>query len=138
MRNFARAPVQYIREEQDGSLTGREQLKDGEEGERNAFASAYAGFSVLCCLSQPGVRIGLKPDRLGRSWCNGGEWIHGRRGRCRQCSWWAFLDRVEAGIGGDAIEPGAKGRVALEGVKVLPGTEHGLLHEIFRLLQRPQ
>ena len=51
MRNFARAPVQYIREEQDGPLTRREQLKNGEEGERNAFTSAVAGFRVVCRLS---------------------------------------------------------------------------------------
>src|SRR5256885_16384711 len=78
MRNFARAPVQHIREEQDGSLTGREQLENREEGERNAFASAYAGFRGVCCPSQPVIRERLKPEWLGRSWRNGGEGVYGR------------------------------------------------------------
>src|ERR1700737_2839116 len=131
MRNFACAPVQDIREEQDGPLTGREQLKDGEEGQRNAFASAVAGFRVVCHLGQPEVWEGLKPGRLGKSLRDGSEWIDGRRGRCRQRAWWPFPECVEAGVGRDGIQPGAKRGAAFEGVKVLPGTQHGLLYQVF-------
>ena len=45
-------PIQHIAEQQDGPLTGREQLQDGEEGERDAFMSAIACRRVLRRLGQ--------------------------------------------------------------------------------------
>jgi len=62
-----------------------EELKNGEEGERDALAPAIMRFRVLR-LGQPAVREGLKPGGLGASFRKGTAWIGGRKGGLRQRS----------------------------------------------------
>jgi hypothetical protein len=74
MRDLACVPVQHIREEQDGPLAGREELKDGEEGERDALAPGIERFRVVRRLGQPAVREGFQPGGLGASSRKGTAW----------------------------------------------------------------
>src|SRR5713101_6670409 len=98
-------PIQHIAEQQDGPLTGREQLKPGRLG--------------------PGCRD--REQRIGF-----GSKPHRQRTRL------AFLKRIEADIGRDLIEPGPQRGLTLEGVAVLPGAQHRLLHQILGIMPGPQ
>ena len=57
-----------------------------------------------------------------------------RRGRLRP----APGDQVEAGVGGDPVEPGPERRPALEGLPAPPGPEERLLHGVLGVLERPE
>ncbi len=118
-------------------MAGREQLQGGEEGKRNALVSAIARFWVFRRLSQPAVRERFKPERLGTPGRNRPRWVPHRRGCGRQGARQAFLERIEAGVGRNRVEPGAQRSRALEreGVKVPPGTQHGFLHRILGIVQ---
>src|SRR5688500_10823441 len=48
----------------------------------------------------------------------------------------AAFEVGEADVGGDAVEPGADRRPALEGVVRLPGAQERLLHEVLGLVGR--
>jgi hypothetical protein len=55
----------------------------------------------------------------------------------------AAFERIEAGVGGDLVEPGAKrsaliGAAALEARKAAPGTQIGLLHKVVGFVKRTQ
>src|SRR6266699_1916146 len=131
-------PIQHIAEQQDGPLTGREQLQDGKEGERDTFVSAIACRRVLRRLGQPAVRERLKPCGLGPS-CRDREQRIGFGSKPhRQRARLAFLERIEEDVGRDLIEPGPQRGLTLEGVAVLPGAQHRLLHQILGIMQRPQ
>src|SRR5579864_3430712 len=123
-------PIQHIAEQQDGPLTGREQLQDGEEGERDTFVSAITCCRVLCRLGQPAVGERLKPGGLSPG-CRDREQRIGFGSKpYRQRARLAFLERIEANVGRDLIEPCPQRGLTLEGVAVLPGAQHRLLHQI--------
>jgi hypothetical protein len=42
---------------------------------------------------------------------------------------------VQAGVGGDAVQPGAEAGAALKLLAAPPGTQHGLLHQVLGVLE---
>jgi hypothetical protein len=48
------------------------------------------------------------------------------------------LDRIQADVGGDAIEPGSKRNRAPEGMPPLPRASQGVLHGVLSLVDRAQ
>jgi hypothetical protein len=73
-------------------------------------------------LVEQAVRVRLQPQHL----------TSGRRLRA------AFGEQVEAGVGGDPVQPGSKGRPPLEGLPPSPGAQEGLLHGVLGVLERSQ
>jgi len=100
--------------------------------------SAIACRRVLRRLGQPAVRERLKPGGLGPG-CRDREQRIGFGSKPhRQRARLAFLECIEEDIGRDLIEPGPQRGLTLEGVAVLPGAQHRLLHQILGIMQRPQ
>ncbi len=116
----------------------REQLEGDEKSQRDAFASGKACCRILRCLGQPTVRERFQPGGLSPGRGQGQEGISFGSKRGGQCARRAFLEHVEAGVGRNPVEPGAQRSLALEGISVLPGSQHGLLHQILSLVQGPQ
>jgi hypothetical protein len=50
----------------------------------------------------------------------------------------APVDRIEAGVGGDPVEPGPQRRAALEPGEVAPGAQERLLHQVLGVLDRAE
>ena len=48
------------------------------------------------------------------------------------------VEEVEAGVGGNAVEPGPEGRAAREAQALAPGPQQGLLHQILGVLERAE
>jgi hypothetical protein len=48
------------------------------------------------------------------------------------------VEEVQAGVGGDPIEPRAKRRATLEALALAPGAQEGLLHQVLRILERAE
>jgi hypothetical protein len=44
--------------------------------------------------------------------------------------------RIKTGIGGDAVEPGAKRPTSIEALEAAPGAQIGLLNSVLRFVQR--
>ena len=68
------------------------------------------------------VGVGLQPVHL----------------RLRRNATWAPRQSVQAGIGGDPVQPRAERRPALEARALSPRTEERLLGEVLRLLERAE
>jgi hypothetical protein len=133
--NLACTPIQHVREQQDGPLARGEQLKGGEESQRNTLLSAIAGFRILRRLGQPTRRKRLKPECLRLPLGNRSVRVPRRRGGGRQPSRRVFLEEVQAAIGRNLVQPGAQRSWTLlfERVNVTPSAQHRLLHGIFGL-----
>jgi hypothetical protein len=46
--------------------------------------------------------------------------------------------RVQAGVGGDPVQPGPNARLALEALPCAPGPQQDLLHVVFGLVEGPE
>ena len=113
---LARRVSEYVTQDQHGALPGRQVLQCRGEGELDALALFVAGVrSEQAALeAEPFVRVGLQPDRFGHRF--GGAVVGVGRGRVvdRQHPLRPPLDRLQAGVGGDLVEPGAKRASPLE------------------------
>jgi hypothetical protein len=87
---------------------------------------------------EPLVRERLHPDGLDQWLAQvvvgiGGRPVIGRTHPLRPA-----LDQVEASVGGDSIEPGAKRALRLEPRQPAPGAEEGLLESVLGVIDRAQ
>jgi len=76
-------------------------------------------------VQQP-VRVGLQPRHLGTL------------GSGRDVATLAGLELLQAGGGGDPVQPGAQRSASLEGVQVLPGPQQGLLGGVLGVVEGAQ
>jgi hypothetical protein len=109
-------------------LPRRQQLNRCDERELDRFLLDELGFGPVVGrreLVQQAIGIRLKPWNRGQ----------GPRRLVGFCAG-APLERIQAGIRGDAVEPRSKGRAASECPPVTPRAQEGLLDEIFRVLER--
>ena len=100
-----------VAEDEDGALTGRQQLQGGDEGQRDGFQGLKPGVGSGCTVGEPlqqDVGVRLEPERLaqpgglGRVRPGGGALISGRRladrsaSRQRLVATWYSQVRTEA------------------------------------------
>src|SRR5215472_10677485 len=117
-----------VAEDQHRPLAWRQVLECRDEGEFDTFALLIAGVRTGWALeTEARVRVRLKPDgvvhrgpscdvRIGR-----GCVVH------RQHPLWPSLDRAQAGVGRDPVQPRAERASPFEPGKAAPGPEQGLL-----------
>ena len=95
----------------------------GDEGELDALALLVArlGRGVALPDAERLVRVGLDPDRLDQGLARVAVRVGGGAVVDRQHPLGPALDRGQTGVGGDRVEPGAKGASALEAAQSPPG-----------------
>src|SRR5205807_8418489 len=100
--------AEYVAEDQNRALSARDVLQGGDERELDAFALLVTGIGRRELILEFGaqVRVRLQPDGLD-------EWLRQRIvrvGRGTVVDWehslGPSLDRLQAGVRGDPIEPG--------------------------------
>ena len=124
-------PAENVAQHERGALAGRQQLKGGDECQFDGLAFDHDGlradFWVVAGddLVQQPVGVGLQPWDLGERVQLG----HLPR---------TAPDRVQADVGGDAVEPGPDERLALEALAAAPRPQVGLLHGVCGLVEGRQ
>jgi hypothetical protein len=130
---FAGREAEDVAEDQYGALACGQVLKCRDEGELDALALLIAGLRAgqAAAESQPRIRVGFQPHRLG-DWLGGVVvGVGGGPVVEREHASGPPLDRSEAGVGGDLVEPGADRASALEPWQGAPGAQQRLLQGIF-------
>jgi hypothetical protein len=132
-------PVQHVAQDQHGALPGGQVLQRGDQGQPHALPRR----DDLGWIGGPGAhqRVGnglqprnLRPRRGQRSF---GVLARGAdAGRQRPPA--AGLQRAQAGVGRDPVQPGPQRRPPLEFAVGPPGADHGLLHLVFGIVDRAQ
>jgi hypothetical protein len=131
-------PTQHLAQDQHGPLPRREVLEGGDEGELDALADRGQLGWVAVLGDDAGIGDGLHPRLFGPGEALEGVGGVGRTEVHRLGPPLAATKLVEAHVGGDAVQPRAQRRAALEGVETLPGPDHGLLHGVVGLERRAE
>ena len=123
--------AEHVAEDQHGALPRGQVLERGDEGELDCSRAARS--------ARPGrprprvrarVRVGLEPDRLAQRLAEAVVWVGRGRVVDREHALGPPLDRAQAGVGRDPIEPGAKRASTLEAWQPAPGAEQRLLQRV--------
>jgi RNA polymerase sigma factor (sigma-70 family) len=131
--------AEHLPEQEYRPLPCGQVLQAGDEREPQALAHGNDGRGVSGVRGDQRVRNRLQPGHIGSGRPGQGVGVAGRTAQAgRQRPPAALLKRRQAGIGGDAVEPGTQRRPALEGAVGPPGPQIGLLHQIFGLVGRAE
>ena len=116
LAGLLRRESEHLAQDQDGALVGGEQLegRDERELDRLALLVARVGRGVAVLDAEGLVGVGLDPDRLDHRLADAAVRVGRRAVVDRQDALRAPLDRVQAGVGGDPVEPGAQRAPPLE------------------------
>jgi hypothetical protein len=136
--HFTGLPPKDFAQDQHGSLLRRQVLERGDERETDRLAGfgKFGGVAIL--REHPSVEHGLDPRVLGEP---GRQRRGSRRRRAevhRTGAALRTLQHVETHVRGDAVEPRAERRPALEVVDVAPSADHRLLHCVLGLETRTE
>ena len=132
-------PAQHVAQDQHGALPGGQVLQGGDQGQPHALPRR----DDLGWIGGPGAhqRVGnglqprnLRPRRGQRSFRVLAR--AAKAGRQRPAA--AVLQRAQAGVGRDPVQPGPQRRPPLEVAVGPPGPDHGLLHLVFGIVDRAQ
>jgi hypothetical protein len=115
-------------------------LEGGDEGQLHALAPLVAGLGggqpVL--QAEALVGVGLQPDRLDQRLARTLVGVGGRPVVDRQHALRPPGDGVEAGVGGDPVEPAPKRAAALEPGQPPPGPQQGVLEGVLGVVNRAE
>ena len=137
--HLARTEAEDVAQDQHGDLAWRQDLQGGHECKRDRFLLVVAGLRAGRHAEgafEEGVGIRLQPEDLAesgrRGWFDVGHVpLLGRPAAGR-------ATRVEAGVGGDPVEPGSQRGVSLEPPEAPPGGQQGLLKGVLGILHRTE
>ena len=126
LRDVLRRPAEHVPQDQHGPRARREVLDCDQVRQLDRLPRDGDGLRLVRVargqlVEQP-VRVGLQPQHLAA----------GRRLRA------ALGEQVQAGVGGDPVQPGPERRPPLEGLPPPPGTQERLLHGVLGVLERPE
>ena len=141
MRASPRArSVACLAQDQDRPLARRQLLHRRDEGEleRLELLVAGVGRGVAVLDLQRLVRVGLEPDLLADRVARGLVGIGRGPVLDRQQPPLAAGDDVEAGVGGDLVEPGAQRGAATEAAEPAPDPQPRLLQRVLGVVQRAE
>src|SRR6266581_3307959 len=132
-------PAQRVSQDQRGALPGGQILQGGDQGQPRALPRR----GDLGWIGGPGaherVGNGLQPRNLRPRRGQRSVRVLARAAKAgRQWPTAAVLQRAQAGVGRDPVQPGPQRRAALEVAVGPPGTDHGLLHLVFGIMDRAQ
>ena len=130
-------PSQHLTEDQHGSLAGRQVLQGTDERQADRFPGDRDLAGIAVVGQHAAVWDRLDPGRLA-------VYRAERRpvGDLRSADVHrpgaplATVEHVEADVGGDAVQPRAQRRAALEAVVGAPGPDHRLLGRVLGLERR--
>src|SRR5579859_3324286 len=132
-------PAQHVAQDQHGALPGGQVLQGGDQGQPRALPRR----GDLGWIGRPGadqcVGNGLQPRNLRprRGQRSFGVFAWGAQAR-RQRPAAGVLQRAQAGVGRDPVQPGPQRRPPLEFAVRPPGTNHRLLHLVLGIVNRAQ
>ena len=139
--HFARVEPEDIAQDKHGELARRQDLKGGDEGQRDGFGLLVAGLRaerhVNGAALEKGIGIWLEPDdlaepgRLGRFNIGQAPLLVGRASAGR-------ATRVETPVGGDPVQPGTQRGASLEPFEALPGGQQRVLQGVLGVLEGPE
>ena len=115
-------------------------LQCGGERELDALALFVASVrpEQAALEPEPLVGVGLEPDRFGDRFGGAVVGVGRRRVVNRQHPLRPPLDRLQAGVGGDLVEPGTKRAAPLEPCQPAPGAQQRLLQGVLRVRDRAE
>ena len=120
-RDVLRRPVEHVAQDQHRALARREQLDHGQERELDRLAREQRRVRLLVGRQQR-VRVGLQPRDVAE------------RAQRRHAPLLG-LDRVQARVGGDLVQPRAQVLVVLELGPFAPRPQQRLLHQVLGVLE---
>ena len=130
LRHLPGREAEHLAQNQDRPLRRRQMLERSDEGKLEGLALLVASVGRRVTSVELLVRIRLDPNRLD-------ERLTGFEGRAarravvdRKDALWPPRDRVQAGIGGDPVEPGAKRTATLELLQPAPCPQEGVLQRV--------
>jgi hypothetical protein len=138
-RDLRRRPIEGVAQEQDRALAWRQQLQGRDQGQPQARPRGEDGRRIVLLRAEQGVREGLHPRHLPRE----GQRCLGVIARPdesrREGPTLPALQRGEAGVRGDPVEPGTqRGATLVVALARPPGPQQRLLDQIFPFLNRPE
>ena len=139
-----RRPPEHVAQDEHRSAPGRQVLEGGDERELDRLATDGDRVGLVVPVGDglpQAVGEGLQPRDVGprHHLVVAGTGV----GRRRAEVLWQHAagpsgECVEAGVGGDPVQPGAQGRPALELLEVPPRPQEGLLDEVLGLVDRTE
>ena len=112
-------------------------LQRGDERELDALALLVAGVRAgeRVVERQLGVRVRLDPHRFGERNAGAVVRVGGRPVVDRQHQLGPALDRLQADVGRDRVQPRAQRAAAFEGLQPPPRAQQRLLQRVLRILR---
>ena len=109
-------------------------LQGGDEGQLHALAQLVARVGRREAVGQALVGVRLHPHRLDDRLAGPHMRVRRRPVVDRQHPLGAAGDDVQAGAGGDRVEPRAQGAAPLEALEAAPPAQLGILQRILRVV----
>ena len=131
--------AEHVTQHEHGHLTRRQELEGGHEREGDRLALFVASRGVgrpVDHAVEECVGDGLEPDDLAEA--RGLRRVDSRHVPLLRRSSRRRAPRVEAPVGRDAVQPGAKRRAAFERGEALPRGEQGVLQRVLGVADRAQ
>jgi len=130
LRHLPRAPCKDVAEDQHCALAGRKDLHERDEGQGDALLLVEVRGWVGRIAQKPiGIRLEMR-YRHDRRWAPG-PFFGPEESRPPSSG-----QLVQAGVGGDPVEPSTEWRPPLERSDPSPGLEQGLLEQVIGVRQR--
>jgi hypothetical protein len=131
---------QHVAQDQDSPLSCRQVLQRRREGKLDPLSLLVAGVRAerAAVEGEPLVRVGLEPDRLEHRLRRAVVRVGRRRVVDRQHAFRAAFDCLQARVGGDLVQPGAKRASPLEPRQPPPGAEQRLLQRVLGVRHRAE
>ena len=131
---------EHVSKDQDPALPGRDVLQGCDERELDALALLIAGVGGgerVLEFDAP-VWVGLDPDGLDERFREWIVWVGRGAVVDREHSVGPSLDRLQAGVGGDRVEPGFERAAAFESGQRSPRAQQRFLERVLGVLHRAE
>ena len=131
---------EHVAQDQHGALARRQVLQRGDERQLDALALLVArlGPGDAVAEAQALVGVGLDPHRFDERRRGPVVGVGGGAVVDREHELGPPLDRLQARVGGDRVEPGAQRAAALEARQPAPGAQQRLLQRVLGVLDRAE
>jgi hypothetical protein len=138
--DLLRGEAEHLSQDEDRALRGRKVLERGDERELDALALLVAclGLTGAALGREKVIRVGLEPDGLDDGICRRHARVRGRSVVDRQHTLRAQLDRAEARVRRDPVEPCAQRSSTFEPVQATPGAQQRLLKRVLGIVHRAE
>ena len=135
--HFGGGPAEHIGQQQRRPLARRQVLQRRDEREPDALAQCRALGRIGVLRQGARIRDRLEPVRaraIVERVVHRADRAFFHRTRAAR----AVVQRVQAHVGRDPVQPRAQRRALVEAFEAAPGADHGLLHRVVRVGGRTQ